>query len=103
MLYRALILGGGASIALSVVFAASVDLDRATAATDDKADSTVIDFTYGNGLDAAARALDRLLGGLPPFCAAILEQAPGSLRRVRHFEQILRHTHLAARDYHVFP
>jgi len=55
MLYRALILGGGASIALSVVFAASVDLDRATAATDDKADSTVIDFTYGNGLDAAAR------------------------------------------------
>ena len=55
MLYRAVIWGGAALIAFYVVVAAFVDRDRAAAATDGKADSTVVDFSYGNGLDAASR------------------------------------------------
>ena len=55
MLYRMLIPVCAASIGLYVVLAAIPDLDPTTAAPSDKADATVIDFTYGNGLDAVAR------------------------------------------------
>jgi hypothetical protein len=55
MLYRALIWGAAASIGLSAVLATFVHLDRAGAASRDKTDLTIIDFTYGNGLDATAR------------------------------------------------
>lgn len=54
MLYRALIWGGAALIGLCVVIAAIAYFEPATAATD-KPDPMVIDFTYGNGLDAATR------------------------------------------------
>ena len=56
MLRRVLIWGGVGLLALYLVLAATVYLDRSTEVHYDKADPSVVSSTYGNGLDPAARA-----------------------------------------------